>query len=278
LSSSIQSHRTPVGPGHVLRTLRRNRHVVYQMAKRDMIERYRGSVFGFLWSVLNPLLMLTVYTFVFTVVFGSRWPNSGGGSGDFAINVFAGMIVFTVFAESVSRAPTLVIQNANLVKKVVFPLEVLPWVALASSLFHALVSYVVLLAFVLVFMGRLHVTAILFPIAILPVALLSLGISWFLSSLGVFFRDASHTVGLLVMAIMFMSPIFYPASAIPPHLRWLFDLSPLARSIEDLRSIVIAGTLPNAAEFAVNFLIAAGVAWAGLWWFMRTKHAFADVL
>ena len=278
MSASPNIRRPPVGPGHVLRTLLANRHIVFQMARRDMIERYRGSMLGFAWSLLNPLFMLLVYTFVFTVIFGSKWPQTGGGSGDFAVNVFAGMIIFSIFAECASRAPVLVLQNANLVKKVVFPIEVLAWVPLMSSLFHALVSFGVLVVFVLVLAGRVHPTALLFPVAILPVVLLTLGISWFLSSLGVFFRDTSHTVALLLTAVMFMSPIFYPMSALPVSLRWLFELNPLARSIEDLRAIAIVGTLPPLVPFALNLLIAAAVAWAGMVWFVRTKHAFADVL
>ena len=277
-SSPVPPRRASVGPIDVVRTVYRNRQIVFQMAKRDMIERYRGSMFGFLWSLLNPLFMLVVYTFVFTKVFGAKWPGTGGGSAGFAVNAFAGMVIFSIFAESASRAPTLLVQNANLVKKVVFPLEVLPWVPLVSSIFHALVSYLVLVAFVVAFTGKLHPTAILFPLVIVPVSLLSLGIGWFLCSLGVFFRDASHTVGLLVMAIMFMSPIFYPVSAVPLDLRWIFELSPLARSIEDCRAVVIEGRLPDLGEFAINCLIAILVAWAGLAWFTRTKHAFADVL
>lgn len=248
------------------------------MAKRDMIERYRGSVFGFMWSLFNPLLMLAVYTFVFTVVFRSKWPNSGGTNAEYAINAFAGMIVFTIFSESVARAPSLVVQNANLVKRVVFPLEVLPWVTLASSLFHAAVSYGVLLAFVVGVHRAIHPTAILFPLVIVPVILLSLGISWFLSSIGVFFRDTTHTVALVVSALMFVSPIFYPLSAVPQDLAWIFALNPLAHAIGDARSVAILGTVPDLADYALLCLVSLAVAWGGLWWFMRTKHTFADVL
>jgi lipopolysaccharide transport system permease protein len=266
------------GPATLFASLSRNRRIVFQMAKRDMIERYRGSVFGFLWSVLNPLLMLIVYTFVFTVIFKSQWPGSSGGSLVFAVNVFTGIIVFTIFAESVTRAPMLVVQNTNLVKKVVFPLEVLPWVVIASSLFHAAINFAVLLVFALIVFGTLHATALLFPLAILPVVLLTLGITWFLSSLGVFFRDASHTVSLLVTMLMFVSPVFYPVSAIPANLRSLVTLNPLARSIEDARAVVVLGTIPDPAGFILNLVVAAAVAFAGLWWFVRTKHTFADVL
>jgi homopolymeric O-antigen transport system permease protein len=265
-------------PGYVLGSLHAYRNIIAQMAKRDMIERYRGSMLGFLWSLFNPLVMLAIYTFVFSVVFKSRWPGSSGSSAEYAVNAFAGMIVFTIFSESVSRAPTLVLGNANLVKKVVFPLEVLPWVTLASSLFHALVSYVVLLAFVIVIQRTVHPTALLFPLVIVPVILLALGISWFLASIGVFFRDTSHTVALLVAVLMFLSPIFYPLSAVPPHLLWLFKLNPLAQSINDGRSVAILGVMPDIGHYAVMLVVSAVIAWLGLWWFVRTKHAFADVL
>ncbi len=278
--SPIPVRATPslVSPWAVVRTLGTHRRVVFQMARRDMIERYRGSLFGFLWSILNPLLLLAVYTFVFTVVFKAKWPGSAGGSADFAVNAFVGLLVFTIFAESAARAPTLVVGNANLVKKVVFPLEVLPWVPLASSLFHAGVSFLVLLVFAAIATGTLRPTAILFPLAIVPVVLLSLGTSWFLASLGVFFRDASHTVGLLVTVLMFASPVFYPITAVPEELRALFSLSPISRSIEDCRLLVIQGVLPDFGGFALHTLAAGLVAWAGLAWFLKTKHAFADVL
>jgi lipopolysaccharide transport system permease protein len=265
-------------PAYVLGSLREHWQIVRQMAKRDMIERYRGSVLGFTWSLFNPLLMLLVYTFVFSVVFRARWPGSDGSSLEYAINAFAGLIVFTIFSESVARAPTLVVGNANLVKKVVFPLEVLPWVTLASSLFHALISYVVLLAFVLGAHRGLHPTVVLFPLAIVPVVLLSLGLSWFLASLGVFFRDAAHTVALLIAVLMFLSPIFYPVSAVPQELRWFFDLNPLARAIDDGRMVAIQGTLPQLGSWLLLVAASALIAWAGLAWFVRTKHAFADVL
>jgi lipopolysaccharide transport system permease protein len=265
-------------PAYVLGSLREHWQIVRQMAKRDMIERYRGSLLGFTWSLFNPLLMLVVYTFVFSVVFRARWPGSDGSSIEYAINAFAGLIVFTIFSESVSRAPTLVVGNANLVKKVVFPLEVLPWVTLASSLFHALVSYLVLLGFVLAVHRGLHPTIVLFPLVIVPVVFLSLGLSWFLASMGVFFRDATHTVGLLVAVLMFLSPIFYPVSAVPHELRWFFDLNPLARAIDDGRMVAIQGTLPQLGPWLVLVLASSLVAWAGLWWFVRTKHAFADVV
>jgi lipopolysaccharide transport system permease protein len=249
-----------------------------QMARRDMIERYRGSMFGFMWSLFNPLVMLAVYTFVFSVVFQLRWPGSTGSKAEYATYAFAGMIVFQIFSESASRAPTLVLGNANLVKKVVFPLEVLPWVVLASSLFHAFVSYLVLLGFVAVIFGKVHLTAILFPLVIVPVVLFSLGVAWFLASIGVFFRDTNHTVTLVVAILMFFSPIFYPLSAIPKDLLWLFSFNPMVQPIMDARLVAITGQLPDLVPFGLQLGASAVVAYLGLWWFMRSKHAFADVL
>lgn len=267
-----------LSPSYVIGSLRDHKAIVFQMARRDMIERYRGSVFGFLWSLFNPLLMLLVYTFVFSVVFRAKWPGSGGGSVEYAVNAFVGMIVFSLFSESLARAPSLVLQNANLVKKVVFPLEVLPWVTLASSLFHALVNYLVLLAFMLILKGSLPLTVVLFPLVMVPVALLALGLSWLLSSIGVFFRDMTHTVALLVSVWMFASPIFYPLSAIPVEIRRFFELNPLAPLIEGGRSVALLGVIPELGGFLWVCALSAAVAWGGLWWFMRTKHTFADVL
>jgi lipopolysaccharide transport system permease protein len=267
-----------LSPSYVIGSLRNHKAIVLQIARRDMIERYRGSIFGLLWSLFNPILMLLVYTFVFSVVFRVKWPGSDGGSLEFGVNSFVGMIVFSLFSESLSRAPSLVLQNANLVKKVVFPLEVLPWVTLASSLFHVLVNYIVLLVFVLFIKGSLSPTVLLFPLVIVPVALLALGLSWFLSSIGVFFRDMSHTVALLVSVWMFVSPIFYPLSAVPPGMRRFLELNPLAPLIDDARSVALLGVIPDLSGYLWTCAISAAVAWAGLWWFMRTKHTFADVL
>lgn len=255
-----------------------NRRLVLQMARRDLVERYRGSVFGFLWSLFNPILMLAVFTFVFTVVFRARWPATGGTNAEFAVNAFVGLIVYGLFAESVGRAPSLVLQNAHLVKKVVFPLEVLPWVSMASSVFHAAVSFVVLVAFTVVVTGAPRATSLLLPLVVVPVILLSLGLSWFLASIGVFLRDASHTVPLLITALMFVSPIFYPLSSVPENVRWILALNPLAGAMEDSRAVALGGVIPDPTGYILLLVGSAAVAWGGLWWFMRTKHTFADVL
>jgi lipopolysaccharide transport system permease protein len=276
-SQLARTRRRPAGPSFVIASLLANRGIVAKMAKREILDRYRGSVLGLLWSFFHPVAMLAIYTFVFSVVLRTTWPSSGGTL-EYALNLFAGLIVFSLFAEPVTRAPSLILQNANLVKKVVFPLEVIPWVAMASSAFHAIVSYAVLLAAAWIVTGRLHPAAFLVPVLVLPVILLALGLAWFLASMGVFLRDLAHTVGLAVTALMFVSPVFYPLAAIPEAARRVLALNPLAPLIEQARAMALLGTMPDAAHWLGLLAASVLAAWAGLWWFMRTKHAFADVV
>ncbi len=257
----------------------RHRHLIWQMARREVIGRYRGSVLGLLWSFFNPLLMLAVYTFVFSVVFQARWgQGESGGRAEFAIILFAGLIVFNLFAEVINRAPGLIVSHANYVKKVVFPLEILPVVAAGSALFHTLVSLaVLLLAFALIH-HSLPWTVLLFPVVLLPLVVLTIGLAWFLASLGVFLRDVAQTVGILTTALLFLSPIFFPASALPEMIRPFLFLNPLALVIEQTREVLIWGRVPDWLGLALYGVISLMVAGAGLLWFQKTRKGFADVL
>jgi len=257
----------------------RQPELLWQMVRREVVGRYRGSVAGIAWSLVNPLMMLAVYTFVFSVVFQARW--SGGesqGRAAFAINVFVGMIVHGLFAECINRAPTLVLSNANYVRKVVFPLEILPWVSMGSALFHAAMALVVLLAFLLVQQGGLHPTVLLLPLVLLPLVLLTMGLSWFLASLGVFLRDIAQVTGILTTIALFMSPVFYPVQVLPPAYRWVFYVNPLTFPIEQARQVLVVGGTPNWLARAVYAAGARLVAALGLAWFQRTRKGFADVI
>ena len=179
-----------------------------------------------MWSLFTPLFMLAVYTFVFGTVFKARWtppdtPAAGAehATAEFAIVLFAGLIVFQLFGEVITRAPGLVLANVSYVKKVVFPLEILPVVAMASALFHSGVSLLVLFAAMLGFNGSIPVTAVLLPIVLAPYTGLILGLAWFLASLGVYVRDIGQILSTLVTALMFLSPIFFPPSALPEWMR-----------------------------------------------------------
>jgi lipopolysaccharide transport system permease protein len=251
-----------------------------QLVRREVLARYRGSVFGVLWSFLTPLLLLGIYTFVFGVVFQARWPGAahGGGLGEFALVLFCGLIVLNLFAETVSRAPGLVVGSPTYVKRVVFPLEILPVVTLGSALVTAGASLAVLLAVRVAVERSLPGTVLLAPLVLVPVLLLTLGAAWFLASLGVFVRDIHYLVVLLVQVLVFVTPVFYPLEAVPEGLRPVLALNPLHPVVDDLRRVVLWGRLPDWPRLAVSLAVGGAAAALGHAWFMRTRRAFADVI
>jgi len=259
-------------------SLIRNRNLIRQMALREIVAKYKGSLFGTLWTVLNPILMLSVYTLVFSVIFRSRWAGGTGSKTEFATLMFAGLIVFNFFAEVVNRAPRLILDNPNYVKKVVFPLESLAWVSIVSALVGAGISLCVLIAFRIILSGMLPWTFLLFPLLLLPLILLVAGVTWFLASLGVFLRDVSQAVGILTSVLMFLSPVFYPSDALPPKLRLLAQINPLAFYIENTRDLLIWGRLDGLHLYPYHLFVSLVVAMIGFAWFKRTRHAFADVM
>jgi lipopolysaccharide transport system permease protein len=261
-------------------SLWRNRSLIVQMTKRDVIGRYKGSVMGLTWSFFNPIIMLTVYTFVFSQVFKTRWGSAGDNESktQFAMVLFVGMIVHGLFSEVLNRAPGLVLGNVNFVKKVVFPLEILPVISLGAALFHSLISLIVLLAAFILFNGYVHWTALLAPLVLLPLLVATIGFAWMLASLGVFIRDVGQTIGIIMTIIMFLSPVFYPITAVPEAYRPLIMANPLTFVIEQAREVLIWGHLPNWGGLLVYLLVAIGVAWLGFAWFQKTRKGFADVL
>lgn len=256
----------------------RHRETIWSLAKREVQGKYKGSVLGVFWSLVNPLFMLAIYTFVFSEIFRMRW---GGGLDhplDFALMLFTGMIVFGFISELLTRAPTLVIANPNLVKKILFPLEISAPVALISGMFQLCVGLLLLLLFYTVSKGIPPATALLFPLVALPLLLLTLGATWFISSLGVFIRDISQLISHVLMMAMFLSPIFYPITAIPERFRAFFYLNPVTFLVEQARNVLILGTQPHWAHLALFTGFAALVCYLGFVWFQFTRKAFADVL
>jgi len=256
-----------------------HRQLIAQMVKREIIGRYKGSIFGLAWSFLNPILMLVIYTFVFSVVFKARWGEDGTDSKtQFALLVFVGMIVLGLFTEAINRSPSLILGNANYVKKVVFPLEILPVISLGAALFHTAVSFLVLTFALVVINHQLHWTIIFAPLVFAPLVFFTLGVTWMLASLGVFMRDVGQTVGILTTVLMFMSPVFYPISALPVQFQGVMMLNPLTFIIEQTRAVAISGQLPNWSGLAIYTLVALVVMWLGYAWFQKTRKGFADVL
>lgn len=223
--------------------------------------------------------MLVVYTFVFSVVFKARWGSDPNESpAQFGLVLFAGMIVFNLFAEILTRAPALVVSNANYVKRIVFPLEILPLVVLGSALFHSLVSLGVLVLVQLVLNHSIPWTIVLLPFVFLPLLVLSLGIGWFLAALGVYVRDISQMIGVLITVLMFFSAVFYPLSALPQRYQRFLALNPLVWIISESRQVLIYGLPPNWAVLGGLLLFAFVVAFFGFWWFQKSRNGFADVL
>lgn len=222
--------------------------------------------------------MLAVYTFVFSVIFKARWNPSSTSKTEFALVLFAGLIVFNLFSECITKAPTLILSNTNYVKRVVFPLETLVWVSIGSALFHLMISLAVWLLVYSVFFGLPPPTVLLFPILLLPVILMVAGLSWFIASLGVYIRDMTQLIGILMTIIMFLSPIFYPVTAIPIEYRPYLYLNPLTTAIEQSREILFFGHLINWSTYLEYSIGAFAIAWFGFAWFQKTRKGFADVL
>ena len=265
-------------PSAMVLSLWRNRDLVRTLAVREVMGRYRGTFMGILWSFINPIFMLSVYTFVFSVVFKARWNSGNESRTEFALVLFAGLIVFGLFSECVGRAPGIILANVNYVKKVVFPLEVLPWVSLGSALFHMGISLFVWLIAHFFLFGFPPVTALWLPAVWFPLAMFVMGVSWGLASLGVFLRDISQFIGLLITTLMFLSPIFYPATALPEGYRHLLYLNPLTPAIEMTRDVLFWGKVPDLILLSIYTMCSIFIAWLGFAWFQKTRKGFADVL
>ena len=265
-------------PLEILRSALKNRSLIFQMTKREVIGRYRGSMLGIAWSFFNPLIMLAVYTVVFSTVFQAKWGVGSDSKTEFALVLFVGMIVHGILAESMNNSPSLMLRNTSYVKKVVFPLEILPWIVMGSTLFHALISVVVWLLFYLIVNQSLQWTAVFLPLVFIPLVLFSMGISWMLASLGVYIRDIGQMTGVLTTVLLFMSPIFYPASRLPEPYQTILYLNPLTFVIEQARDVLMWGNMPDWSGMGVAFVVSFFVAWLGFAWFQKTRQGFADVL
>jgi len=260
-----------------LMSIYEHRDLLRSLIKREIEAKYRASMLGKFWVVIFPLMMLGVYTFVFGGVFGARWAGKGDLT-DFVPMLYCGLIVHAIFAETVGKAPYLIISNPNYVKKVIFPLELLPVSSLITALFNATIGFLLLVLMVLLFKHSLHWTIVFVPMVLLPLILFTIGFAWLIAAVGVFFRDIEQFIGVLMSMLLFLSPVFYSVELAPLLAQKLLMLNPLSYPIEDVRNVVLLGKLPQWKPWLLNLIIAAAVAWAGLWVFEKTRPAFADVV
>jgi lipopolysaccharide transport system permease protein len=255
----------------------RHRGLLAELVKREFSGRYRGSFGGVAWSLAQPLFLLAVYTVAFGVILKARWGGQGG-TADYALMLFAGLIVFNTFAECLTRAPTLVASNPNFVKKVVFPLELMPWVMVLAALAHAAIAVAVWVAAYAALFGMPRATALFFPAIFACFAPVLLGLGWLLSALGVLVRDIAQVTSLIAHALLFLTPIFYTVDAAPAAIRPLLLANPLTFIVEALRHVLFDGTLPSLPALALYFVLACVFAWLCLALFRRMRPAFADLV
>lgn len=260
-----------------IKTIYKNRDLLRSLVRREIETKYRSTNLGFLWVVIYPLMMLGVYTFVFGSVFGVRWAGQGNLT-DFVPMLYCGLIVHAIFAETVGKAPYLIVNNPNYVKKVIFPLELLPVGSLLTALFNASVSFVLVLLMVLLSKYSISWTILFMPLVLLPLVLWAIGFAWLIAALGVFFRDIEQFIGVLMSMLLFLSPVFYSSSSAPQAAQVLLMFNPLSYPIEEMRNVLLLGKMLQWNSWSVNALFAFGIAWFGLWVFERTRPAFADVI
>ena len=252
--------------------------LIIALTKRDISEKYKGSALGVIWALITPILMMIVYTFVFSVVFRARWNGGGESKVEYALILFAGLSIFYFFSECITRSTNLVVANTNYVKKVVFPLEILPLVTILTAIFHLIINIIVWLIFYLIFVGMPHLATLTLPFVLLHLYIFVLGLSFFLASLGVYIRDIGQIIGFIITSLMFLSPIFYPLEMLPINYQNIMYLNPLTSVISTSRNILMLGILPSFVIWLAQLVVSLLIFKAGLYWFQKTRCGFADVL
>lgn len=254
-----------------------HRSLVIELTKREFSGKYRGSFGGLIWSFVQPLFLLTVYTIAFGIILKARWGFSGS-TWEYALMLFAGLIVFNAFSEVISKSTTLITTNPNFVKKVVFPLELLLVITVTTALIHALIGVGVWLAGYILLMGAPKVTVFIFPLVLICFVPVLLGLGWLLSSVGVVVKDISQLTGMLNHTLLFLTPIFYSIEAAPPLLQNLLMLNPLTFVVEQFRLVLFYGQVPALKGLAVYFSLSSAFAWASYVLFKRLRPSFADMV
>jgi lipopolysaccharide transport system permease protein len=266
-----------LNPLRVAAELYPHRYLIAQLTRRDVLLKYRGSYLGIGWSFLYPLFLLLTFTYVFGTVFRARWPQPEGQAVPLVLIMYCGLIVFNIFSEVAGAAPRLIHGYQNYVKKIVFPVEILPVVLVATACAHAVMNMVILALGVALF-GDFHLTLLLSPLIVLPILFFAFGVAWILSAAGVFIRDIVHVMPVLMQIFMFLSPVFYPVGSAPAALRWLYDINPLSAVIENLRRVALWGQMPNWESWSMSLAVGLVAAVVGYALFQHVKAEFADAL
>jgi homopolymeric O-antigen transport system permease protein len=251
--------------------------LIISLARRELVARYKGSVLGILWALLTPVVMITIFTFIFAEIFGARFGVSSS-PWDYALYLFCGLLPWTMFQETVQQSATVIVSHANLVKRVVFPLETLPLALTLTSLINQLFGTLALLIAIVVIRHELHASLLWLPVLLIPQLILTMGAAWLTASLGVFLRDTAQGIALLMMAWMFLTPIIYPESAVPERYRPFINANPFTSLVRSYRRILLEGTAPDWPSLAYFSAWSLVLFCFGYWWFARSRRNFADVI
>lgn len=262
----------------MIKTLIKNSYLVGQLVKKDIQQRYQGSVLGILWSFLVPILMLVIYTFVFSEVFQAKWDIDTSDKYQFALVLFCGLSAFNMVGEVMNRSTVLIASNTNYVKKVIFPLEILPVVTMLSALFNCVISFLILIVAKVVLYHNVSKTLYLFLPAMLPLIVLSTGLGLLISAISVYLKDVGNIVSVLVTVLMYLSPVFFPLTAVPESFRAACEANPMTYVIENFRNVVLYGECLDWKFYGISCLVAVVIFLFGKIVFMRAKEGFADVL
>lgn len=259
-------------------SIKQKNNLIKQFTIREVASRYKNSFLGILWSFITPILMLIVYSFVFTQIFQSRWDVGIDSKINFALMLFCALNTYQIFSESIAKAPNLILNNQNYVTKVVFPLEILPISNVLSSLVNSFIGFLILISTILVVEHSLPVTVLLLPFILFPLVVFSMAFSFILSALGVFIRDIGQTIAIALNVLFFLTPIFYPISAVPERFQIYLKLNPLTLFIEQTRSVIVVGELPDFTVLAILYVLSILLFLLGNWIFMKCRRLFNDVL
>ena len=257
--------------------LPRRGELIYSLAKRDLLMRYKGSVLGVVWAVITPVVIIAIFTFIFAGIFGARF-GASNSHWDYALYLFCGLVPWNMFQDTLQQSVTTITTHANLVKRVVFPLETLPVAQAFSALGNQLFATIALLLAIVVIRHQLPVSVVWLPLVLIPQLLFTIGAAWLLASLGVFLRDIVQGVSLALMAWMYLTPIIYPETVVPEKFRWLISINPFTALIRCYRRIFLEGQTPDWSGLAFFSIVGIAVFVFGYWWFARTRKTFADVI
>ena len=251
--------------------------LIFSFAKRELLGRYKGSVLGLAWAVLTPVVMIAIFTIIFAGMFGARF-GASDSHWDYAIYLFCGLLPWSMFQDSVQQSAHTIVSHSNLVKRVVFPLETLPAAQVLAALCNQLFATIALLVATLIIRQRFELTAFWLPVLLVPQLLFALGSAWLIASLGVFLRDITQGITLLLMAWMYLTPIIYPEAIVPERFTTFISINPFTSLVRSYRHIFLEGAAPDWSGMAYFSAFAVVIFVFGYWWFARTRKNFADVV